>query len=99
MLLKFDTSQSQGLYPCLLQTDWLLQADFSHLSIHTTDLGELDKQFRRDLEEWPRIEAWMLRIKAVLINTVYQEKNWSLFWLFEKPCVGDGGILSRTAKH
>lgn len=60
-------------------TRFFTNADFSHLSVHATGLGELDKQFRRDLEEWPRVEEWTLGIKAVLINIIYQEKYWSLF--------------------
>lgn len=78
MLLKFGTFQSKVISVSLENVD------FSHLCIHTTGLGELGKQFRRDLKEWSRVEAWTLGIKAVLINIAYQEKCQSLFWLFEK---------------
>lgn len=93
MLLKCGTFQSKVISVSLAN------ADFSHLCIDATGLGELDKQLRKDLKEWPRVEVWTLEIKVVLINIVCQEKDWSLFWLFEKSCVGNEGIPSRTAEH
>lgn len=68
MLLKFGTFQSKVISVSLEN------ADFSHLSIDTTGLGELDKQIRRDLKEWPRVEVWTLGIKVVLINIGVQER-------------------------
>lgn len=45
MLLKCGTFQSKVISVSLAN------ADFSHLCIDATGLGELDKQFRKDLKE------------------------------------------------